>query len=98
MFENVMKDIQKLNAKANWSNLMAGAGLLLVLVLGSLWYFGRKAVNTNNIENKPFTLEDLKETEANTPAVAPEGEGAKAAEELGKGGPVVEKLPNTSSK
>lgn len=93
MLDDVMKDIQKMNSKANWTNLAAGVALLLVLAGASLWYFS-KNTNTDDLSNE-FSLE--KTSESNAPAVS----GAESKAEEGakpSSNPVVEKLPYTSSK
>ncbi|OGC50240.1 hypothetical protein A2716_03460 [candidate division WWE3 bacterium RIFCSPHIGHO2_01_FULL_40_23] len=93
MLENFLKDLQNLNSKANWANLIVGILLLLILAVGSMWYFGRKPVSeVGKVEEESVTKEDQVESTDDVKEEASEPENV-----LGTGGQI-NVLPNTSSK
>ncbi|MBI4091272.1 hypothetical protein HY419_00805 [candidate division WWE3 bacterium] len=100
MFDDIIKEIQKFNSKANWSNLASGIILLLILAGGTLWFFTKNGSNrsTNdvlNVENLGTggTKETLGESKSEDLSDKTDASGAP-----GTGGSNVQVLPNTSSK
>ncbi len=93
MFDQLLKDIKGLNSKANWTNLVAGIILLLVLVGGSLWYFGKRPSYQSTTSKNPVI------PQINEEPLGTGGPNAGGSEEpLGTKGTGVTTLPNTSSR
>lgn len=59
ILNDLMNKIKKENPNANWSNLLTGFAILVILTVFSVWYFGQ---NTSNIDNKAG--EENQETES----------------------------------
>lgn len=100
MFESLLQELQKYNSRANWSNLIAGVALLLVLAGGSVWYFTKgREVSPNEVkeEKSEEVLSINNETKKEEEATKKESE-SKNNPFGGYTKPVVKVLPNTSSK
>ena len=92
MSNQMLKDIQSLNSKANLINLGAGIILLLALVGGSLWVFGRKQAVPDYEPARGGSIY----TESDNSKVEENLKSDKSV--MGTENSKIEVLPNTSSK
>ncbi len=58
ILNDFMNRMKKENPNANWSNLLTGFAILVILAVFSIWYFGQ---NTSNVGNVTGTEEQVTE-------------------------------------
>ncbi len=58
ILNDFMNRMKKENPNANWSNLLTGFAILVILAVFSVWYFGQ---NTSNVGNVTGTEEQITE-------------------------------------
>lgn len=76
--DNLMAKMKKENPDANWANLLTGVGILVLVAIFSVWYFG----NTDGVEVNDNLIDQMEQNEGDVASTTtgPNGEIIKLKE------------------